>query len=244
MRRGADTGNTLRGVELIDWADVRRRVTDLGRVPAAAEVFGSLGHRFELEPVLRPHELAELESQLNVALPADYREFLLNVGRGGAGPGYGVFPLRRTEGRWHWVGDGAELTDLTRLDEPFPVRGPDRAVLDALLAEEPEEEDYAEIEAFDAAYEAWDDRHTAVLWDEARTVGALCICHLGCALRQWLVASGPERGNVWSDDRADGEDLMPSAESGSRSSRDDPDRLTFSRWYLAWLEAAEATARS
>ncbi|GAA4636396.1 hypothetical protein GCM10023196_085960 [Actinoallomurus vinaceus] len=227
----------------IDWADVRRRVTNLAGAPAAAEVFGYNGHRFVLEPVLRPDELAEVETQLNVVLPEDYREFLLNVGRGGAGPAYGVFPLRRADdGRWHWVGDGADMTALNSLDRPFPVQGPDPAVLDALRAERPEEEDFPVIEDFDVAYEAWEERLVAVLGDEARTMGAICICHLGCARREWLVVSGPERGNIWADDRVDDIDLYPLTDSGSRP--DDGDRVTFGAWYLEWLEQAEAKART
>ncbi|GAB3985098.1 hypothetical protein GCM10029978_096790 [Actinoallomurus acanthiterrae] len=230
-------------MDKIDWGDVRRRVTDLARMPGASGVFGHHGHRFELEPVLRPDELAELESQLGVTLPDDYRQFLLNVGCGGAGPAYGVFPVRRTgEGRWHWVGDGADLADPARLAEPFPAKGPDPAVLEALLAEQPEEENFPVIEDFDAAYEAWDERWVAVLWAEARTAGAICLCHLGCARREWLVVSGSERGNIWADHRVDDEDLFPL--TGSDSGRDEGDRVTFGTWYLEWLEQAEAKALS
>ncbi|SEG82391.1 SMI1 / KNR4 family (SUKH-1) [Thermomonospora echinospora] len=222
---------------MVDWHEVRRRVRDLAASPLAAKVFGYHGHGFQLDPVLRPDELAELEQQIKVRLPDDYRDFLLHVGRGGAGPFYGVFPVERIDGRWQWVGDGADLTDLDRLDRPFPAEGLDPTVLEALRAEEPDEETFEDIESFDTAYEEWDRRYEAVVWNDARTVGALCLCHQGCALREWLVVSGPERGNIWTDHRVDDEDLSPHREG-------DLERTSFATWYLSWLKAAEAEVRS
>ncbi|MFJ8828514.1 SMI1/KNR4 family protein [Micromonospora aurantiaca] len=83
-------------------------------------VFGANGHQWRREPPLTTDELAELESQLDVELPAEYRSFLLQVSRGGAGPAYGLFPVQRVDDRWRWEGDGAELTDLKTLSRPFP----------------------------------------------------------------------------------------------------------------------------
>ncbi|MFF1560684.1 hypothetical protein [Streptomyces sp. NPDC058279] len=58
------------------------------------------------------------------------------------------------------------------------------------------------------------------------------LCHLGCAARQWLVVSGPERGRIWNDDRADEVDLAPLLDDDGRP-------VTFTRWYLDWLDRAE-----
>ena len=33
--------------------------------------------------------------------------------------------------------------------------------------------------------------------------GAIPVCHEGCAVRDWLVVSGPEAGRVWHDATAD-----------------------------------------
>jgi hypothetical protein len=70
-----------------------------------------------------------------------------------------------------------------------------------------------------------------------RTAGAIVICHLGCALREWLIISGSHRGTIWSDDRADDVDLVPLL-------NDDGKPVTFARWYSDWLEKAERTALS
>ncbi|MGX1808080.1 SMI1/KNR4 family protein [Nocardia sp. NPDC055321] len=212
------------------WDGVRERVAALGR--ANSSVFGMQGHRFELEPVLSPGEVAELEAQIGTPLPADYRAFLLEVGAGGAGPSYGLFPVRRVDGRWCWDGDGADLTELGRLAEPFPARGPDRELLAGLRAEEPDEADFDDEDEFDLVYEAWDNRYTAVWWSDDLTAGAAAICHLGCAMRQWLVITGPHAGRIWSDDRVDGAEMTPLLDDSGAP-------MTFTRWYMSWLDEAE-----
>ncbi|WP_405557326.1 SMI1/KNR4 family protein [Streptomyces sp. NBC_01171] len=221
------------------WVGVRERVEALAAAPVqdgpSPAVFGANGHRFHLDPVLSPADLAHLEARIGVELPPEYRTFLLQVGAGGAGPAYGVFPVRRTDGVWRWAGDGADLADWSRLAEPFPAEPLDPAALKALVGQCPREEDFEDgdgTEDFDAAYEAWDERWEEVMWNPERTVGAIVLCHQGCALRQWLVISGPERGRMWNDDRADDVDLAPLLDEDGRP-------VTFARWYLDWLGHAE-----
>jgi hypothetical protein len=78
-----------------------------------------------------------------------------------------------------------------------------------------------------AAVEARDKKY----WDEALVAGAFPICHQGCALREWLVVSGPEAGQVWYDGRVHNEGLRPYERADGR-------RLTFLDWYLDWLDDA------
>ncbi|GGN45412.1 hypothetical protein GCM10011578_097310 [Streptomyces fuscichromogenes] len=220
---------------------VRERVQALAGVPVQTGsrpvVFGANGHHFRLEQVLSPKELAELEAQIGVRLPEEYRTFLLQVGAGGAGPAYGVFSVQLKDGRWQWAGDGADLADASRLAEPFPVAGPDPTIVEALLKRCPQEEDFDDIEDFDTAYEAWDGQWLEVMWNPQRTVGGIALCHLGCARRQWLVVSGPEQGRIWSDDRVDEVDLAPLLDA-------DDQPVTFARWYLDWLDHAEQQTHS
>ncbi|MFC8825935.1 SMI1/KNR4 family protein [Streptomyces sp. NPDC057137] len=216
------------------WAGVRQRVEALGARPTGGEVFGAPSHGWIMEDPLTRGELADLEAQMGVRLPEEYRTFLLDVGAGRAGPAHGLFPVRRVQGRWRWEGDGAELADLSRLAEPFPDRGPDPKVLAELVAQRPEEEDFDAIEDFDDAIEAWDERWEPVMFAPERTVGAVVVSHQGCAQREWLVISGIHRGTMWSDARADDIDLAPLL-------ADDGTPLTFARWYTDWLEKAERT---
>lgn len=217
------------------WSGVRQRVVALGSQLSSGMVFGSIGHGWVLEEPLTDDGLAELEAQVGVRLPDDYRSFLTIVGAGGAGPAYGLFPVRRVQGRWRWEGDGADLADLSMLARPFPDHGPDPEDLDALLAVRPEEGDFDEIEDFDDAIEAWDERWEALMFAPERTAGAIVISHLGCAQREWLIISGTYRGTVWSDCRADDADLVPLLGQGGKP-------VTFTHWYINWLQKAELTA--
>ncbi|MEV3993578.1 SMI1/KNR4 family protein [Streptomyces sp. NPDC049837] len=114
-----------------EWTGVRQRVEALGTSPESKEVFGALGHKWVLQEPLSHAQLSELEAQMKVRLPEEFRSFLVRVGAGGAGPAYGVFPVQRVQGRWRWEGDGAELADLSRLAEPFPEQGLDPAFIGA-----------------------------------------------------------------------------------------------------------------
>lgn len=210
---------------------------ELGALQASHQVFGARGHHWVLEDPLGEDELAELEAQIGVRLPSEYRAFLATVGAGGAGPSYGLFPVRRVQGRWRWEGDGADLADLSMLAQPFPDTGPDPQDLDRLLARRPDEEDFEDNEEdFDTAIEAWDEQWEALMFAPERTAGAIVVCHHGCAQRDWLVISGTHRGTMWSDLRADDADLVPLLTAAGEP-------VAFTRWYTDWLEKAEEAVR-
>ena len=216
------------------WAGVRQRVEALRAHPSRGQVFGASGHGFALDPPLTPDELIDLESYLGVTLPEEYRSFLTDVGAGGAGPAYGVFPVRRDPGGpWRWHGDGADLTSVPLLATPFPVQRLGAAAIGELQRSCPDEADFDDEDAFDVALQEYDDRLEALLWPPAATAGAICLEHLGCAQRTWLVVCGPARGQMWNDPRADELDLHPTG----------PPPLTFGPWYLRWLDAAEEAQR-
>jgi SMI1 / KNR4 family (SUKH-1) len=224
-----------------DWADIRERLAPLaGLARLAAEsneaadptiVWVSSSHGWQLEPPLRTAELAAVESQVRVELPGEYRSFLLQVGRGGAGPGYGLFPLRCVDGRWRWEGDGADLTDLDALAQPFPHV--EAFNLADGLPDPPDEDDYDSEEALNAAEHAYWERYEEATGRPEQWVGLLYLCHFGCALREGLVVSGPARGQMWADDSADGAGFRPLVD-------DDGSPLGFARWYRRWLGDAEA----
>src|SRR5215510_742048 len=66
----------------------------LQRLQAAQpDVFGAEAHGFALNTPLAEADVAAIERQHGITLPADYRRFITEVGNGGAGPSYGVFPL-------------------------------------------------------------------------------------------------------------------------------------------------------
>ncbi|MEV0328677.1 SMI1/KNR4 family protein [Micromonospora echinospora] len=211
-----------------DWSDVPPRLARLAADPRAGEVFGADEHGFVLEPPLSEAELAELEGRLRLELPAEYRSFLLTAGRGGAGPAYGLFPLRRTGPGWRWEGDGADLTDLDTLDQPFAHTEAFNPADD--LPPQPDEDDFDSPDALEAAEDAYQELYDSVVYTGAHSVGLLYLCHLGCALREALVVSGPARGQMWADDRAEGGGLRPLLD-------EDGVPLGFARWYRRWLDS-------
>ncbi|MFD1048147.1 hypothetical protein ACFQ1S_22695, partial [Kibdelosporangium lantanae] len=146
------------------------------------------------------------------------------------------------DGRRHWEAYGEDPTDLTRLAEPFPVERPNAKELAELRGQFPEEPDFDSREAYDSAYADWDQRCESALFTPARTTGAVVICHLGCGIREFLIVSGPERGRIWSDTRVDDEPAHdPELHDLTPLHTEDGTPVTFARWYLDWLEQAEAS---
>ncbi len=197
----------------LDPIDIRAKLERLRLADPRLQIFGSNGHRYHLHPRLEESVIRAWERDHGVELPADYRTFLLEVGNGGAGPYYGVFPL----GRWDGAGDTLELFDdaIGDLGAPFPHR----TAWNLPEARRTPPEEFAS----DEEEEAWGDALEQESFAPALTDGAFWIAEQGCALRSLLVITGPERGTIWDDLRADGRGLVPCG-------------VTFSAWYLAWLD--------
>jgi hypothetical protein len=83
---------------MVDWSGIRGRIAPLAGETRAHRLFGATGHHFRLGTALADLEVAEAEAQFGVRLPGEYRDFLQQVGAGGAGPFYGIFPLARSDG--------------------------------------------------------------------------------------------------------------------------------------------------
>ena len=195
-------------------------IQDLERVRANGSSFGIFGedaHRYELHAPLLEEEISAFETEHGVHLPDDYRQFITRVGNGGAGPYYGLF-------RFGEMDDGFDYGPwgdfVGQLSLPFPHTS---AWND--LAGKPDGQAPMDSDDYDGLIEAFDQKY----YDSRQVDGAIPICHLGCALRQWLVISGPEVGNVWCDDRADYKGLHPLQAQGRV-------RTSFFEWYRDWLD--------
>lgn len=184
-------------------------------------IFGADGHHFRLNKRLSEEQIERFERRHNVRLPPDCRWFLQEIGNGGVGPFYGVFPLGEVDD-FQRTAPWQEETDLIgRLDADFPLSEPwnDLATKPPdSLADHDEAIYYAELESFEKKY-------------FFRVNGAIPVCHAGCAVRIWLVVSGKEAGNLWWDDRASDGGFFPASMSGSS-------RLQFLAWYQRWLNEA------
>jgi SMI1 / KNR4 family (SUKH-1) len=71
---------------------LKNKLIQLTILDTACEIFGSELHKYKLNPCLREAEIQAFEVKHHIQLPDDYRNFLLEVGNGGAGPGYGLMP--------------------------------------------------------------------------------------------------------------------------------------------------------
>jgi hypothetical protein len=187
-------------------------------------VFGEESHGYELNATLTEEDVAEFEAQHGVQLPEDYRQFLVRVGDGGAGPYYGLFRLGEAD-------DGFEFGPFDDFIGDLSAAFPHREAWNDLSGK-PDEQEAADSDEYDRQVEAFDEAY----YDPALVDGAIPICHLGCALRHWLVITGPDAGNIWCDERADCKGLRPIQTNGR-------DRTGFFDWYRDWLDDVLAKAR-
>jgi hypothetical protein len=76
-------------------------------------IFGSETHKYKFNPPLGESEILVFESKHKIRLPPDYRGFLKEIGNGGSGPAYGLFPLSK----WNFE---LEITGKDYLSGDFP----------------------------------------------------------------------------------------------------------------------------
>lgn len=156
-----------------DVEHVLSRLAAMAGADPKCQKFGAGRHRYRLEPVLSEAEVSAFEEQHGVTLPEAYRNFVTQVGDGGAGPFYGLFRLkesRRRDAEW----EEREIPDF--LATPFP---------------------HTEAWTPDPYKELDGDEYDDPQW----ITGSLNIAEFGCGAFLRLVITGPERGHVWFDDR-------------------------------------------
>lgn len=192
---------------------------------SGASIFGSEVHRLRLNAPLKKSEALEFEKTHRIPLPVDYRAFITSIGNGGAGPFYGVFPLGYRDAS---VGSDLEAWReddgfVGILSKPFPH---DKSWNDLSRMPPPELE-----ESDPAAYQMQQDNFDTQYWSSTLVNGAIPICHEGCAMRIWLVVTGPQAGYLWRDKRSEFSGICPvMLKNGSPA--------TFTTWYREWLRIA------
>lgn len=210
--------------ESFDKPTIIRLLSDLERKDRHRSVFGSAVHDYKLNPPIPVSTIEEFEARHGIRLPDDYRYFITEIGNGGAGPAYGLFPFGQVEDGRSW-----EEGDLVgNVSQPFPhVEAWN--LPDSFWAQEPDPPPDISAEEEDRMLEAWDKLLEEHYWNPAIMNGAIPICSLGCGLDQWLVVNGEQKGFVWNDYRADYRGLLPVCNAlGGQA--------TFSDWYMSWLD--------
>lgn len=181
-------------------------------------VFGSSSHRYKLHPKLSEDELAAFEARHSIVLPEEYRDYLKEMGNGGAGPAYGILRLQ------DWATE-LDVQSPKFLSTPFPYTTP-------WNAERPgdvDDDSYHESEVF----MAWEKEY----YDNKHITGSIRLSHYGCAIYYFLVVTGEEKGFVWVDDRANDYGLY------SAVSQKTKEKMSFSVWYHEWLRESLAHSK-
>ncbi len=68
-----------------NFGQLKQKLNQLAILDATFEVFGSESHQYKLNSCLLEADIKLLEIKHNITLPKEYRQFLLEVGNGGAG---------------------------------------------------------------------------------------------------------------------------------------------------------------
>ncbi|MEW2499615.1 hypothetical protein AB0878_03920 [Amycolatopsis sp. NPDC047767] len=206
------------------WDGVRDRLARLAKRRAARSVFGATAHGFRPAPPLSERDVEAIEEQFGALSPEPYRSFLVEVGAGGAGPGYGLLGFGRSGRRWEFAA-GDRRGASVDLRAEFPQWE---------LFHHAEWPDFTKI-----PQERWPQLSRSLdARDEADTHGTLPLSHQGCGHYDLLVVTGPDRGALWFDGEACDGRIGPQADGHGR--------MTFDRWYLgrpAEVEAAVGRPR-
>jgi hypothetical protein len=148
-----------------------------------------------MNPSIAESRVEAFEQGHSVRLPSEYRDFLVQIGNGGTGPYQGVFSLGTVDDGFAvraWKVNDSLVGDPSR---PFRFEwawnDTSNMPPDDLL-ERNEEKYWRQMEDFEKTY-----------WSSELMNGAIPICHQGCALRIWLVVTGPHSGELWDDRRSD-----------------------------------------
>ena len=72
---------------------IKLKLNQARSVDSDLKVFGASSHKYELSPPASLTEVEQFEQKHQFSFPLCYREFLLSLGNGGAGPFYGLYPL-------------------------------------------------------------------------------------------------------------------------------------------------------
>jgi hypothetical protein len=105
--------------EVLDRPTVLRLLGELDRRDPRRRVFGAAAHQYKLNLPLPVSVIEEFEQRHGVSLPEDYRRFVTEIGNGGAGPYYGLFPFGQQDDGFVYCAweTGGLVGDFS---QPFP----------------------------------------------------------------------------------------------------------------------------
>jgi SMI1 / KNR4 family (SUKH-1) len=206
---------------------LQKKLTQLAILDATFEVFGSESHQYQFKPCLSHKDIQVFESRYNIRLPSEYRNFLLEIGNGGAGPGYGLSGLPGIEDE-DVISEKLYQKNYEIISKPFPLT---EAWNDLNLIVQNNPSSVMNSDAY---------------FDDKFIQGTLTITNYGCGIYAMLVVTGKQSGKVWIDDRTNDNGIYPASLSFCCAFHDtDPNDfypnsdeeqpLSFYDWYEDWL---------
>ena len=166
---------------------IQTKLDQLRRLdPQGSILFGAAGNQYKLKHLAREELLQQFEEKFQLTLPKGYREFLLHVGNGGAGPYYGLYQLEVTRFKWQKPQPGKVSVARFSSASEYSARRWGKTAEGAEIEE---------VSAADAAFYA------------GLQQKALKICTPGCQMETLLVVEGPKRGQMWTWDAALSRDM-------------------------------------
>lgn len=189
---------------------IKAKLDALRRADPGCLVSGSQWHQHRMNPPIRAEGLAVFEEREKVSVPTAYARFLLQVGNGGVGPHRWLYQVEVSSTAWLRDAVGWHEAEDGRLGQPFPHRSLFQPHLE--IMEDPLETDYRDY------------MHPRHVQGSLRLT-ELKVRRLQCELL--LIATGPERGHLWIDDRARGRGIYPLRQQGP---------FTFLAWFEQGLD--------
>ena len=175
------------------------------------KLFGASKHKYQFAAPVSLTEVRAFEQKHDIKLPENYVRVLTELGNGGAGPYYGLYPL-----------DKILNTFVDVWEMPEPVTGKDETFIDDSLTPEKWSEmnrlmDEAED---DAAYD---------LLLEKCMANAVMICDQGCTYESMMMCSGSANGKIFNIEWSEVWKHGPK-----------PTHMTFEEWYLGYFREVAA----
>ncbi len=177
--------------------DIDRVLAQARRIDQKFDLFGASTHHYQLNPPLEASFVRGVEEKYGFRLPEEYFHFITQVGDGGAGPDYGIYPF---------------MTKLAKSDSPQAecYRQEYRRSLAVPFTPRPMQPDDLEAHAIATreAYEKTPERYfvyekpeTEYEWCELN--GFFILGTHGCQWDFGIVTAGERRGQVFDYDNSD-----------------------------------------
>jgi hypothetical protein len=152
---------------------IKKKLEKARRKDEAFTVFGSSSHKYKVHEKLTAKELTDWQAKNQVTLPEPYALFLTEVGNGGAGPYYGIYPLDKATSST----EGEAMAAACNL-RPGMTKEEWNQLAEPLISDE------------DIPDEEYDAAHNKVMG------GMLCMGTQGCEYDMYLVLEGKHKGRI------------------------------------------------